>query len=181
MRVAVLGILTVCVLSISSAVKAQSSDTIRSVAEQEMSDAPLPAFPNGCEPLPLVGSEGSEVTKTTSPPSLRVPLPIPVATVGIRSDWNTDWYISNPQTYEKYVVLFMPRSNADYSIEMYLKYPDGTTDRFYHHQQIHLTANEPLMVEAIPRSSLQPYQVNTNVGGLLTIGVKYTVAVAGCH
>jgi hypothetical protein len=140
-------------------------------------------IPSNCEPLPLVGGRGSEVTKRTSPPGFSVPLPLPgpLPNPRFRSNWNTDWYIPNAHEFRRYVVVLLPHNDADYSVQMYLKYPDDTADEFYDEQDIRLTANEPLIIETEPRSDLPPYQINTNVGGILSIGVRYTIAVAGCR
>lgn len=154
-----------------------------SPADAETADAVLPPLPEGCEPLPLVSGEGSEVTKRTSPPSFTIPLPLPgpIPDPRVQSNWNTDWYIPNAQEFNQYRIILMPRSNGRYSIQMYFKYPDDTSDQFYENQEIRLTANQPLIIEAEPRSDLSPYQVNANIGGLLSIGVRYTIVVAGCH
>lgn len=154
-----------------------------SPADAETADAALPPLPEGCEPLPLVSGEGSEVTKRTSPPSFTIPLPLPgpIPDPRVQSNWNTDWYIPNAQEFNHYRVILMPRSNGRYSIQMYFKYPDDTSDQFYENQEIRLTTNQPLIIEAEPRSDLSPYQVNANIGGILSIGVRYTIVVAGCH
>jgi hypothetical protein len=151
--------------------------------ESQSSPAAAMSLPANCEPLPLVGGEGSEVTKRTSPPSFALPLPLPgpLPDPRFRSNWNTDWYIPNAQEYRHYRVVLLPHNDADYSIQLYLKYPDDTADEFYDEQDIRLAANEPLIVETEPRSNLLPYQINANIGGLLSIGVRYTVAVAGCR
>lgn len=150
-------------------------------AQETTTDAPLPAFSRNCEPLPLVGGEGSEVTKEISPPSLNIPLPGP-ASAGTRNNWHTDWYIPNNRTYQSYVVIFMPHNNRDYDVSMYLKYPDDTNQRFYQKQRSSFDANAPITVEVAPeRLDLAPYQVNTNIGGVQAVGARYTVAVAGCR
>lgn len=148
--------------------------------EPEQQDAPLPPLPANCKPLPLVGGDGSEVTKTASVPGLRVPLPGPAPSVGIRNNWNTDWFVISGQPFRMYRVTFMPHSDTEYSVNMTLKYPDNTLDQFFREQRKRFTANKPLIVEVAPRTDLQPFQVNTNIGGLQSVGARYTVAVAGC-
>lgn len=162
---------------------AQTATPTEAPAASSSEDAPLPPFPANCEPLPLVGGTGSEVTATASPPSINIPLPIPIpVSPEIRSNWNTDWYIANPGQYQTYQVMLMPYSETDYTIQMFLKYPDDTAEKFYDEEQIDLEPNVPILVEVVPeRSDLQPYQVNTNIGGLLSIGARYRVAVAGCR
>lgn len=149
-------------------------------SEPEQKDAPLPPLPANCRPLPLVGGEGSAVTKTASPPGARIPLPGPAPSVGVRNNWNTDWFVPSGQPFRKYRVIFMPHNDGEYSVNMTLKYPDDSIDQFFREQRRQFTANKPLVVETSPREDLQPYQVNTNIGGLQTIGSRYTVAVSGC-
>ena len=143
-------------------------------------DVPLPPLPSNCRPLPLVGGEGSEVTKTASAPGFRVPLPGPAPSVGVRNNWNTDWFIPSGQVFRTYRVVFMPRDSVEYSVNMTFKYPDDSIDQFYRERGRMFTANQPLVVEERPRADLQPFQINTNIGGLRSVGARYTVAVAGC-
>ena len=179
-RLSILALLTVLV-SLSLPLQAQESETQESETQEPRVDTPLPAFPGNCEALSLVGGEGSEVTKEISPPGVNIPLPGP-ASAGTRNNWHTDWVISNSGAYQSYMVILMPRTNREYDVAMYLKYPDDTNQRFYREQRIDLTANEPITVEVTPeRSDLAPYQVNTNIGGIQAVGARYTVAVAGCR
>ncbi len=144
----------------------------------EAQDPPLPAFPQGCQAIPLVGGTGNEVTKETSPPGL--PIPFSFGAGHTRDNWNTDWVVPTNQTFRRFVVILMPRSSSKYDASMYLKYGDDTADKFYTHQGS-LPANQPIVVQTQPRSTLQPYQVNVHVGGLQSIGVRYSVAVAACR
>lgn len=146
----------------------------------EPKDAPLPPLPANCRPLPLVGGEGSAVTKTASPPGARIPLPGPAPSVGVRNNWNTDWFVPSGQPFRQYRVTFMPHNDGEFSVNMTLKYPDDSIDQFFRENRRQFAANKPLVVETSPREDLQPYQVNTNIGGLQTVGSRYTVAVAGC-
>lgn len=169
-RPSILGLVTV-LLSMSLPLQAQETST----------DAPLPAFPAHCEALSLVGGEGSEVSKEVSPPGVNIPLPGP-ASAGTRNNWHTDWIVPGNQVYRSYMVMFMPHTNREYDVAMYLKYPDDTNERFYREQRVELPANQLITVEVTPeRSDLPPYQVNTNIGGIQAIGARYTVAVAGCQ
>lgn len=143
-------------------------------------DVPLPPLPSNCRPLSLVGGDGSEVTKTSSVPGFRVPLPGPAPSVGVRNNWNTDWFVPSGQIFRTYRVVFMPRDSVEYSVNMTFKYPDDSIDQFYRERGRMFTANQPLVVEERPRADLQPFQINTNIGGLRSVGARYTVAVAGC-
>lgn len=165
--------ITVTLLSLSSPAQAQT--------ESPVPEPPLPRFPQSCQPISIVGGTGSEVTKTTTIPGLPIPLPLPIG-VGARTrdNWNTDWVVPTNQTFRTFMVVLMPRHNARYSISMYLKYGDDTADKFYD-RTTQLPANEPLVIEAEPRLDFQPYQVNVRVGGVDSVGVRYTVAVAACH
>jgi hypothetical protein len=179
-RVNVLAVLTVLV-SLSLPLQAQESETQQPEAQEPRVDAPLPAFPSNCEALPLVGGEGSEVTKEISLPGVNIPLPGPVS-AGTRNNWHTDWVIPDADAYKNYMVILMPHTNREYDVAMYLKYPDDTNQRFYREQRTDLPANQPITVEVTPeRSDLMPYQVNTNIGGIQAVGARYTVAVAGCR
>jgi len=149
-------------------------------ATTEQKDPPLPPLPKNCRLLPLVGGEGSEVTKTSSPPGFRVPLPGPAPSVGVRNNWNTDWFVPSGQIFKTFRVVFMPRDTTEYSVNMTFKYPDGSIDQFYRERRRQFTANTPLIIEESPRPDLQPFQVNTNIGGLQSVGARYTVSVAGC-
>lgn len=149
-------------------------------AETKQNDPPLPALPANCRPLPLVGAQGSEVTKTSSVPGLRIPLPGPAPSVGVRNNWNTDWFVPSGKSFRKYRVVFMPRDSGQYSVNMTLKYPDESNDQFYREPGRQFTANKPLIIETSPRIDLQPFQVNTNIGGVQAVGLRYTVAVSGC-
>jgi hypothetical protein len=142
--------------------------------------APLPAPPANCQALPVVGGEGSEVSKEVSPPTIPIPLPVP-AGIDVRNNWNTDWAIAGGQTYRSYLVTFMPRSTGKYNIEMFMKYSDNTAEKFYNERGIRLTAEQPFTATARPRPGTQPYQINVMVGGADIIGRHYTVAVAGCR
>jgi hypothetical protein len=167
--------------SLGLPLQAQEIETQETETQESSTDAPLPAFPSNCEALPVVGGEGSEVTKDVSPPSVNIPLPGPLG-VSTRNDWHTDWYIADNDIYQSYMVIFMPRDERNYDVSMYLKYPDDTNQKFYEKQRVDLPANEPIIVEVTPeRTDLGPYQVNTNIGGIQAIGARYTVVVAGCR
>jgi hypothetical protein len=176
-------ILGLFILLVSAGMYVQVSPALaqtRVATETKQNDPPLPALPANCRPLPLVGGQGSEVTKTSSAPGVRVPLPGPAPSVGLRNNWNTDWFVPSGKAFRKYRVVFMPRDNVQFSVNMTLKYPDETTDQFYREPGRQFTANKPLIIETSPRVDLQPFQVNTNIGGLQSVGSRYTVAVSGC-
>ncbi|NER28075.1 MAG: hypothetical protein F6J89_10685 [Symploca sp. SIO1C4] len=137
------------------------------------------AQPN-CTPLNVVGGEGTEVKKTSSPPTIPVPLPGPFST-SIRHNWNTDWAVPGGQVFQKFVVTIVPHETGNYNIEVYLKYPDETADEIYDQNDVPLSVNQPLTLTAEPRSKMQPYQVNIEVGGLNAVDDTYTASVVGCR
>jgi hypothetical protein len=151
------------------------------VIAQATNDPPMPPLPKNCTPLPLVGDQGSEVTKTSSPPGFRVPLPGPAPSVGVRNNWNTDWFVPSGQVFRTYRIVFMPRDSRQFSVNATFKYPDNSIDQFYREPGRDFTANKPLIIESAPRNDLQPFQINTNIGGLETVGARYTVSAAGCR
>jgi hypothetical protein len=75
----------------------------------------------------------------------------------------------------------MPRDSSQFSVNATLKYPDNSVDQFYREPGRQFTANKPLVIETSPRNDLQPFQVNTNIGGLETVGARYTISAAGCR
>ncbi len=146
-----------------------------------VSDAPFPAFPSNCEPLPVVGGEGNEVTKEVSPPSFSAPVPGPVS-LRIRDNWRTDWFVPTGRTSTSYVVIFMPRASRNLNVSMSLRYPDDSNQRFLRRRRVDFRANDPITAEVTPeRVDLAPFQVNTNIGGVQAVGARYTVAAAGCN
>lgn len=171
-RVAALGTIA-ALLSVGLSVEAQTSPS------SAPADVPIPAFPSGCTPLRVVGGEGTEVTKSTSAPG--IPIPLPIGGISTRSNWNTDWVVPSNQSFRRFIVTIMPRGNSKYNIAMYLKYADDTVDKFYDHGSIDLTKDHPLTVSDEPRAGMQPYQVNVRVGGLNSLGVNYSAAVAACR
>ncbi|HEY9644405.1 MAG TPA: hypothetical protein V6C57_28175 [Coleofasciculaceae cyanobacterium] len=177
-RLSFLGLMMM-LISLSLPLQAQEAGT-PAPRTPPRTDAPLPAFPNNCAALPLVGGEGSQVTKEISPPAVNVP--IGPASIGTHNNWHTDWYISSDHAYKSFKVMLMIHSDREYDIAMYLKYPDNKKQRFYREQRVNLKANQLITVDATPnRSDLEPYQVNTNIGGIQAVGARYTVAVAGCR
>jgi hypothetical protein len=195
-RISSLGLMSI-LLGLSLPLQAQEAGHVRSNSPHSNSpqlssqaapeateadvDPPLPPFPDNCDPLPLVGGEGSQVTKEVSPPSFGVPLPGPVS-ASTRNNWHTDWFLPTGQIYQSYMVIFMPHARRNFDVFMFLKYPDDTNQRFFRRQRVRLNANEPITVEVAPeRVDLGPYQVNTNIGGVQAVGARYTVAVAGCR
>lgn len=180
--------LTAVLMGLSLPMQAQevqrnSSGTSESTPEQNqpVQDVPFPSFPSNCELLPVVGGEGSEITKTVSPPSLSVPLPGPVS-AGTRNNWHTDWFMPTGPVYTSYMIIFMPRENRNFDVSMFLKFPDATNQRFYRRRRVDFRANEPVTVEVTPeRTDLAPFQINTNIGGVQAVGARYTVAAAGCR
>ncbi len=140
----------------------------------------LPVHAEQCTPLPLVGGEGSEVSKEISPPTLPVPLPGPLG-ARIRNNWNTDWAIPGGAVYNRFVVTFIPQDTGEFNLEVHLKYSDDSSDRVYKNGRAKLTYNEPVIIEAVPRPNDQPYQVNLMAGGARSVGNSFRARVEGCR
>ena len=130
-----------------------------------------PAIAQNCVPLEVVGGEGTTVEKTVSPPSTGI----------TQSNWNTDFVVPAEQGFSRYYARIVAEDAGDYDIEVYLKYPDETVDEFFNVEAYDLATSDPLVVEAVPRETQQPYQVNIQVGGVQVLGNTYQVSVVGCQ
>ena len=156
-RFHIFGLLS-AIASCSVLVQVQPAATqTKTPLQAEPKDAPLPPLPANCKPLPLVGGDGSAVTKTASVPGLRVPLPGPIPSVGVRNNWNTDWFVPSGQAFKTYRVVFMPHSDAEYSVNTTLKYSDESLDQFYRERGRQFPANKVVVINTSPRTNLQPF------------------------
>lgn len=126
-------------------------------------------------PVPLmpVGGSEPEVVKRVSPPGF----------VLTRSNWNTDFIVTNDFLFNSFLVRIFFRDGGNYSVEANLKYADGTADRIYD-SRVSVQANEFFRTYGFPRRqpgrTLQPYQVHVKVGNTGTIGNIYVLSVYGC-
>lgn len=131
-----------------------------------------PAQAETCTPLKVVGSQQvGSVEKTVSAPGAVI----------VRSNWNTDFAIGKPQRYTYYITTVTAKSNGEYDVEMFLKYPDGSADEFYNREAIGLDKGDSIMIRGEPRSSQEPFQINVEVGGLGALGDNYTISAYGCR
>ncbi|MEM9091842.1 MAG: hypothetical protein AAGC93_24280 [Cyanobacteria bacterium P01_F01_bin.53] len=130
-----------------------------------------PVLAQTCERLDVVGGEGTEITKTVSPPDL----------LFFNNNWNTDFAMNSGRSYSYFVVDFISESGTTYNIDVFLKYPDDSVDRSYSVKERTVTEGEPIAIRAEARSSSDPYQVNLRVGGLNSGGNTYTASVSGCR
>jgi hypothetical protein len=138
----------------------------------------IPVYAETCTPIPLVGGQGSTVTKSVSEPTIPAPFGIDIT----RNNWNTDWAVpSENNTFRRYMVEVSSNDGGTFDIRMYLKYSDQTADQFFNNEGANITSNKPLKIEASPRPDAQPYQVNLFVGGLGSLGQTYTATVMGCR
>jgi hypothetical protein len=128
-----------------------------------------------CIPLPLVGGQGSEVSKKVSQPTIPGPFGLK-----LRSDWNTDWSVPGGDRFESYKATIVSDEGGSFDIQMYLKYSDNTADEFYKTNGVQLAPGKPLEITATSRRSEQPYQVNLYIGGMKAVGTRYTASVVGC-
>lgn len=138
----------------------------------------IPVKAETCKPIPLVGGEGSIVTKTVSEPTIPTLFGVDIT----RNNWNTDWAVpSQNNDFRRYLVKVSSKDGGSFDIRMYLKYSDQTADEFFNKQAVSIPVDQPLKIESAPRDDAQPYQVNLFVGGLNSLGKTYTAEVMGCR
>lgn len=141
-----------------------------SLAIAGFANAPKQVQAQSCTPLAAVGASTSEVEKVVSPPG-----------TGITEDnWHTDFTVPEGSSYSFYTVVVTPMNGGDYDIALNLKYPNDSVDRAYSVGAYPLTEGSPLTIDAEPRLTTDPYQVNVQVGGVPALGNRYTVAAYGC-
>jgi hypothetical protein len=138
----------------------------------------FPVKAETCQPIPLVGGEGSTVTKTVSQPTIPTLFGVDIT----RNNWNTDWAVPTKNSdFRRYLVKVSSSEGGSFDVKMYLKYSDQTADEFFDKQNINITPDQPLKIESAPRENAQPYQVNLFVGSLQSLGKTYTAEVMGCR
>jgi hypothetical protein len=130
-----------------------------------------PVSAQTCTPLRAVGGNGTRVEKTIS---------VPGAGPITRDNWNTDFVVPAGAAYSAYTATITPRNKGTYSVQMNLKYPNGTVDKVYD-QKIELAERKPLNIRGSSRISGKPYQINLSVGGVEVVGNTYTAAVSACR
>ncbi|MBE7383106.1 MAG: hypothetical protein F6J95_017040 [Leptolyngbya sp. SIO1E4] len=128
-----------------------------------------PAYAQVCEPLEVVGGEGTEVTKTVSPPGA----------LFIDDNWNTDFAVTTSYAY--FLVNFLPESGESYDIDVHLKYPDDSIDSAYSVSNGIFPEGDSETIRVESRRNSNPYQVNLRVGGLNAEGNTYTASINGCR
>lgn len=127
-----------------------------------------PSSAQTCAPLPVVGGQGTEVDKAVSPPSIGV----------FRNNWDTDFSTGDVSA-SRYTALIEAEDPGEYSVEMYLKYPDGNADEIFN-DGVELSAGERFNISGTRRLGDRPYQINLSVGGLSAVGNSYSASVSGC-
>jgi len=138
----------------------------------------IPVLAETCTPIPVVGGEGSTVTKTVSEPTIPTLFGVDIT----RNNWNTDWAVpSENNTFRRYLVEVSSNDGGPFDIKMYLKYSDQTADLFFNKEGFNISGDKPLKIEASPRPEAQPYQVNLFIGGIESLGKTYTATVMGCR
>ncbi|MEG3438313.1 hypothetical protein V0288_14380 [Pannus brasiliensis CCIBt3594] len=130
-----------------------------------------------CIPLPVLGGQGSEVTKSVSQPTIPSPLGIDIT----RNNWNTDWAVPTDRRFDRFVATITAPGGGSFDIKMYLKYNDGTTGEFFNTAGARLQPGQPLVIKAENRPGDEPYQVNLFIGGVNYFGNTYTASVVGCY
>jgi hypothetical protein len=140
------------------------------VAIAGLASTPETATAQACTALMPVGASTTEVEKTVSPPGTGI----------TRDNWNTDFVIPDNASYSSYTAVITPINGGQYDIVLNLKYPDDSSDQAYSASGQTLTEGLPFVLNAEPRLVSDPYQVNVQVGGVLAVGNRYTVAAYGC-
>jgi hypothetical protein len=133
-----------------------------------------PSYAETCTAFPLIGAEGTEVTKTVSQPGIPGPFGLK-----INNNWNTDFSVVPLKAYKRYIINFKSDSEGEFHIRGYLKYNDNTADNIYDQQQS-FTTGETLQIKGTSRNDTIPYQINVFVGEPIAIGKTYTISVQGC-
>jgi hypothetical protein len=123
-----------------------------------------------CYPLNVIGDTGTTVKKTVSP----------FSTLVTSNNWNTDFSVPSDRSFNSFEATIVPENNANYDVEMSLKYRDRSSSRSYKKDNVAVKVGQPLRLIGIPQSPSNPFQVNVFVGGLNAIGNTYSVSVEGC-
>ena len=131
-----------------------------------LSQSPLQA--QSCQALSVVKGEGTVVEKSVSIPSIAI----------LRNNWDTDFNAAAVPA-DLYVATVEVEDGGEYSIEMYLKYPDDSADEVFN-DSVRLSAGETLEIEGSRRLDDRPYQINLSVGGISAAGQNYRASVVGC-
>lgn len=137
---------------------------------------PLATRAETCMPISVVGGQGSEVTKTVSPPTIPGPFGITIS----HNNWNTDWAVPGDRYFQRFIATITAEKGGEFDIRMYLKYSDQTADESYNVQAYQLEPQQPLTIKGMPRPNNQPYQINLFVGGLKATDKTYKASVQGC-
>ncbi|WP_013325378.1 hypothetical protein [Gloeothece verrucosa] len=137
----------------------------------------LAANAQSCIPIPVVGGEGNEVTKSVAQPTIPGPFGISIT----RNNWNTDWAVPGGQNFKYFRVTLSTERGGRFNIRMNLKYSDNTADEFFNERGLRLNATETIKQKGVPRRNDMPFQVNVYVGGIDNIGGRYTVSVVACQ
>ncbi|MGK7910347.1 MAG: hypothetical protein AB4050_02530 [Synechococcus sp.] len=132
-------------------------------------------LPEGCTALPVIGGEGTEVTKTASPG--RVPN---LYLIWFAPNWNTDFEVLEEANYSRYYAAVLSEDIGNYDIEMFLKYEDGTADLVHEEDRYPMSEQHLHVFSGEPRAEVQPYEVNLEIGGPGTVQDTYSLQVFGC-
>ncbi|MEM8543535.1 MAG: hypothetical protein AAGF66_06030 [Cyanobacteria bacterium P01_H01_bin.119] len=123
-----------------------------------------------CVPLQVVEGQGTEVSKTVSPPGLFV----------VQSNWNTDFVVPEDGNFTEFIATITANNGTTYDVDVTLKYRNDTADTPYSRRSLELTESVPFDIAVPSRVDEDPYQVNLRVGGLVAEGNSYTASVVGC-
>ncbi len=124
-----------------------------------------------CDALDVIGATGTNVKKTVSP----------FSTLVTNNNWNTDFAVPSDRSFNRYVATIMPENDANYDLELNLKYSDNSSNRAYKKDNLAVKVGQTLTLVGVPPSQRNPFQINVFVGGLNAIGNTYSVSVLGCY
>jgi hypothetical protein len=123
-----------------------------------------------CYPLNVIGDIGTTVKKTVSP----------FSTLVTSNNWNTDFSVPSDRSFNSYEATIIPENDANYDLELSLKYRDRSSSRSYKKDNVGVKVGQPLKLIGVPQSPRNPSQINVFVGGLNAIGNTYSISVEGC-
>jgi len=134
----------------------------------------LPARAQTCQFLAPVGGDGNTniITKTIGPGKL----------LG-RTNWNTDFFVTQPYSFYKFFFTANSSVSATYPIQGFLKFTDGSNLQVINENFApQMGTGRHWMVQAVPGKTVS--QVNFKIGSsndLAATGFTYRISVQGCN
>jgi len=129
-----------------------------------------------CVPIPLIGGQGNQVTKTVSQPTVPSVFGVDIT----RNNWNTDWAVPGGSNFRRFVTTVSVPRAASFDIRLFLKYSDQTNQEFFNTNGVRIEPGKPLTIEATIREGDQPFLVNLFANGIQHLGNTYTASTVAC-